>query len=146
MTLLECSVFFPPQEAEYEMLRFPTMLPAVCGANEIDKLPLCCGATVMGRLGPTKLNPLPVTVACEMVTVCLPVFVTATGIITLLPACTLPNATFEAESDICAVAAMETNNSGKRMRILKAGLWGEPRHLISALSLCTCLISTAGDL
>jgi hypothetical protein len=112
------------------MLRFPMMLPVVCGANDIDKLTFFCGATVMGRLGPTKLNPLPETVACEIVMVCLPVFVTATGTIALLPACTLPNETFEAESDICAVAAMEINNSGKRMRILKAGLWGEPRHLI----------------
>jgi hypothetical protein len=135
VTLLECNVPFPPQEAEYEMLRFPMMLPAVCGANNIDKLMVFCGATVIGRLGPTKLNPLPETVACEIMMVCLPVFVTATGTITLFPTCTLPNETFEAESDICAGAAMEINNSGKRMRILKAGLWGEPRHLIVALSL-----------
>ena len=89
----------------------------------------------MGRLGPAKLNAVPETVACEIVMVCLPVFVTATGTITLFPTCRLPNETFEAESDICAVAAMGINNSGKRMRILKAGLWREPRHLIVALSL-----------
>ena len=51
--------------------------------------------------------------------------------IRLLPTCTLPNATFDAESDIWAVAALGISNSEKRIRIQKAGLWGEPRHLIS---------------
>jgi hypothetical protein len=72
------------------------------------------------------------------VTVCLPVFVTETGVITLLPTCTLPNATFDAESDIWAAAAAEISNSEKRMGIQQAGLRGEPRHLMRSLSFCTC--------
>ena len=68
--------------------------------------------------------------------VCLPEFVTATGMITVLPTCALPNATFDAESDICAVAATEISKVEKRIKIRKAGLWGEPRHLmLFALSL-----------
>jgi hypothetical protein len=54
---LECAVFLPPQEAPYETFRLPVKLPAVWGANETDKRALSCGATVMGRLGPAKLNP-----------------------------------------------------------------------------------------
>jgi hypothetical protein len=64
------------------------------------------------------------------VTVCLPVLVTVTGMVTLLPTCTPPTATFDTESDIWAVAATENDNS-ERMRIQQAGLWGDPRQLMS---------------
>lgn len=63
VVLLECTVFLPPQEAQYETFRLPVMLPEVWGVKETDKLALCCGATVKGRLGPAKPNPVPETVA-----------------------------------------------------------------------------------
>ena len=138
-------MLLPPQEAQYETFKLPVTLPAVWGAKETDKLALCCGATVMGRLGPAKLNPVPEIVALESVTLCLPVLLTATGMITLLPTCTLPNATFDTESDIWAVAATGISNSEKRMRIQHAGLWGDPRQLMSFALFCTCSLSTAGD-
>jgi hypothetical protein len=61
--LLECAAFLPPQEAQYDTFRLPVTLPAVWGAKETDKLVLRCGATVRGRLGATKLNPAPETLA-----------------------------------------------------------------------------------
>jgi hypothetical protein len=50
--------------------------------------------------------------------------------ITLLPTCTLPNATFDTEIDIWAVAEVEIINSEKRIEIQPAGLRGELRHLM----------------
>src|SRR5215467_11456390 len=55
--------------------------------------------------------------------------------IILLPTCTLPNATFNTEIDIWAVAAADISNSETTMGIQQAGLRGEPRHLMFALFL-----------
>jgi len=63
VTLFECEVLWPPQEAEAVTVRVPLRLPAVWGTKETDKLTVCCGATVIGGLGPAKLNPVPETVA-----------------------------------------------------------------------------------
>jgi len=55
--------------------------------------------------------------------------------IILLPTCTLPNATFNAEIDIWAVAAADISNSETTMGIQQAGLRRKPRHLMFALFL-----------
>ena len=146
VAMFECTMFLPPHEAPYVMLKLPLTLPAVRGANETDKFALCWGATAMGRLGPEKLNPVPETVACEIVTVCLPVLVTATGLIKLLPTCTVPNETFVTEIDIWAAAAAEISTSEMKIKTRQAGLRGEPRHLMNRSLFCTCSLSTAGDL
>ena len=68
----------------------------------------------------------------------------ATGMITVLPTCTLPNATFDTESDIWAAAATEISNSEETMRIQQAGLWGDPRQLMSFALFCTCSLKHGG--
>jgi hypothetical protein len=49
--------------------------------------------SVVGRLGPVKLNPLPLAVALDTVTLSPPVFVTVTGAVLLLPTVTFPKLT-----------------------------------------------------
>jgi hypothetical protein len=80
------------------------------------------------------------------VTVCLPVLVTTAGLIRLLPICTLPNATFDAESNIWAVAVLEISNSDKRMGIQQAGLRGDLRHLISFALFLHVLVEHGGGI
>src|SRR5262249_6467900 len=66
--------------------------------------------------------------------------------IKLLPTCTLPNATFDTEIDIWALAATEMMNSETKIGIQQAGLRGALRHLIIRSLFCTRLLGTAGDL
>jgi hypothetical protein len=70
--------------------KLPLAEPVVCGANVTEKLMLCCGAKVIGRLGPLKLNPVPETDACEIVICRLLVLVNEVERVLLLPAWTLP--------------------------------------------------------
>ena len=56
-------MLWPPQEAQPEKVRLPLRVPAVCGEKETDKFAVCCGAKVIGRLGPAKLKPVPDTAA-----------------------------------------------------------------------------------
>ena len=85
----------------------PLALPVACGANVTDKLALCCGVRVMDKLGPAKLNPAQVTVACAMVRFVLPVLVSATDTVLLLPIWTLPKLRLEEERASWPVAALE---------------------------------------
>jgi hypothetical protein len=48
---------------------------------------------VVGKGRPVMLNPLPVRLACEMVTLAVPVFVIVSEMVELFPTCTLPNPT-----------------------------------------------------
>jgi hypothetical protein len=69
--------------------RLPLTLPATAGANFTEKDALCPAASVTGSAGPLTLNPVPVVVACEIVT--LAVFaVTVTFCVLLLPTVTEP--------------------------------------------------------
>jgi len=54
----------------------PLTLPAAFGANCTLKFPLCPAANVKGIARPLKLNPVPVTVACEIVKLDVPLFLT----------------------------------------------------------------------
>jgi hypothetical protein len=56
-------------------------------------------ARVVDGLPPVTLNPAPVTVACEMSTVAVPVFVTVTFWVALPPTATLPNVTLVEPAD-----------------------------------------------
>ena len=85
----------------------PLALPVACGANVTDKLALCCGARVMGKFGPAKLNPAPVTVACAMVRFDLPLLFTVIDNVLLLPIWTLPKLRLEEERASWPVAALE---------------------------------------
>ena len=70
----------------------PVALTAPCGANSAVKVTLAPGRRTSGRVSPLTLNPVPVTVACAIVTLFPPVFVKESVRVTLEPACTLPKA------------------------------------------------------
>ena len=57
----------------------PLAAPATEGVKTALNVVLCPALIVIGRLGPVKLNPLPVATALDTVTATPPVFVTATG-------------------------------------------------------------------
>ena len=68
----------------------PVMLPAVVGAKVTLKVAFRPEARVAGKAGPLKLYPDPVMLAFETVTLLLPVFVTSTGKVLVLPNVTSP--------------------------------------------------------
>ena len=67
----------------------PLALPADSGANTTLKVTLAPGSSVSGGFSPLKLNPGPVTVACEIVTLAPPVFVSESIRVRLPPTWTL---------------------------------------------------------
>jgi hypothetical protein len=68
----------------------PLAVPAVCGAYCALKFPLCPGASVIGNAIPLKLNPVPVTVACETTRLAVPVFLSCTVCELVFPVTTDP--------------------------------------------------------
>jgi len=70
----------------------PLALAADCGANTALKVTLEPGLSVRGRFNPLMLNPVPVAVACEIVTLDPPVFVIESVKVRLLPTWALPKA------------------------------------------------------
>ena len=62
-------------EALEVTVRVPLALPVDSGANTTLKVTLPPGVSVSGGFRPLKLNPGPVTVACEIVTDTPPTFV-----------------------------------------------------------------------
>lgn len=63
----------------------PLVLPTTFGVKRTLKVTLCPLFRLKGRLKPLKLNPSPVTVACEIVTVDLPELVNVSYRVWLLP-------------------------------------------------------------
>jgi hypothetical protein len=139
-----CSLFCPPQEPENVTASEPLKLPAACGENAIDNFADCCGDNVIGRVGPTKLKPIPEASTCEIVSVDLPVLLTAAERMVLLPTCTLPKLTLVDESDICAFAATEMERKATRRRLQQESLQWFPRGLMASLFFAVPA-STAGD-
>jgi hypothetical protein len=81
-------------KVELEALE-PTVMPPValtadCGANTALKVTLAPGLRTNGTLSPLMLNPVPVAVACEIVTLDPPVFVSDSIKVRLLPTWALP--------------------------------------------------------
>ena len=70
----------------------PFALPGDCGANTTLKVTLAPELSVIGKVSPLILNPEPVTVACEIVTLAPPVFVSESVKVWVPPAWTLPKA------------------------------------------------------
>lgn len=68
----------------------PLTLPAVEGSKVTLKLVFCPAAKVRGSDGPFTLTPAPVAVACEMVTLPVPVSLATTGKVLLLPIVMFP--------------------------------------------------------
>jgi len=71
----------------------PLAAPAAVGANITLNVALCPAVIVAGRLGPVKLNPLPLADALETVTLTPPVLVIVTGTVLLVPTVTFPKLT-----------------------------------------------------
>ena len=63
----ESGMFRVGSEASLAKATFPFTVPADCGAKTTLKVVLCPGVKVKGTVSPFKLNPAPVTVACETV-------------------------------------------------------------------------------
>jgi len=61
------------------MVRVPLAAPAAEGVKTALNVVPCPAVSVIGRLGPVKLNPLPVAAALVIATLSPPVFVTTTG-------------------------------------------------------------------
>lgn len=71
-------------------LRLPAALPAVAGAKPTVSVKLCPAARVTAPVKPLTLNPAPLTAACEMVTLPVPLFVSVIVCVALLPTSALP--------------------------------------------------------
>src|SRR5262245_57257593 len=73
------------------METLPVTAPAAVGANLTENVTVCEGLRVTGNVRPVTVKPVPVTLACEMVTFCPPVLVRVSDRVALLPTVTLPN-------------------------------------------------------
>lgn len=71
----------------------PLDAPATVGVNTALNDVVCPALIVAGRLGPVKLNPLPLADALDTVTAVPPVFVTTTATVLLVPSVTFPKFT-----------------------------------------------------
>jgi hypothetical protein len=68
----------------------PLSVPATVGAKCTLNVALCPAVKLSGVVSPLAVKPLPETASCEMLTLALPVFVSVTGWLLLLPTCTPP--------------------------------------------------------
>lgn len=68
----------------------PVTLPAETGANATLNEVVCPAARVTGRPIEERLNPVPLTLTCEMVTLALPVLLRVTVCVALVPVVRLP--------------------------------------------------------
>lgn len=73
----------------------PLEAAAVCGAKVTVKVVVFPAANVLGVVIPLKLNPVPLMLACEMVTLLPPVFVMVAVTVCCVPTVTLPRASLE---------------------------------------------------
>ena len=65
--------------------RLPLTAPALAGANFTVKVTLWPAVSVAGKVKPLTEKPEPVTLACEIVAVAPPVFVTVSELLLVLP-------------------------------------------------------------
>jgi len=75
------------------MLTLPEKLPLVVGANFALREAACPAASVRGTANAVPLNPVPLTLICEMDTLELPVFVRVTLCVALVLVVMLPKLT-----------------------------------------------------
>ena len=77
--------------ASLETAMLPFTVPAPCGANWTWNAWFCPAAIETEDIPPTTLKPAPVIVACEIVTVAVPVFVSVSVWEPVAPAAMFPN-------------------------------------------------------
>lgn len=85
------------------IVRVPVVLPAVVGVNVTATTTDCPAASICPELIPLKLKPEPVMATCEIVTLELPLLVTLTFCVLLLPTCTLPKFKLDGLLSNCSV-------------------------------------------
>ncbi len=68
----------------------PVALPVAAGENLTVNEVVCPVARVRGRVSPLRLNPVPVTLACDTVTLPVPLLFSVTVCVLLLPNATFP--------------------------------------------------------
>jgi hypothetical protein len=71
----ESAIFTGLVEPSLTSATFPPVLPLDCGLKTMLKVVLCPAARVKGKLSPLVLKPVPVTLACEMIRLEPPVFI-----------------------------------------------------------------------
>jgi hypothetical protein len=89
----------------------PVTLPATAGANLTDSGADWPGVSIMFVLKPLEVNPAPLTITPEIVTLAVPLFVSVTPSKLLPPTITLPKSselTFELRSGTAAAALPAT--------------------------------------
>jgi len=86
----------------------PVTLPAPVGVNFTAIVAFCPGGTVIGSAAPTTLNPAPVMLTCVIVTAVVPLLVTVTFWVPLLPVVTLPKFTLVESGESCPELAPVT--------------------------------------
>ena len=123
----------------------PLAPPLACGEKVTDKLALCSGCRVIGKSGPAKLNPAPLTVACEIVRFDLPLLLTAIDNVLLLPTRRLPKSMREEVMANCPVAALEYRRNLRRTSFHQACLHWKKRRLIPSTLFPRGEMHTVGD-
>jgi hypothetical protein len=121
----------------------PLAVPAVFGANETEMFTAFCGAKVTGRVGPTKLKPVPKTKTCETVKLNLLVLVMATDLMEVLPKGTVPKLML-VEDAVCP-RALEISAISARRKHQQAGLKGELGQVIIILIRCPSTCHAGGQ-
>ena len=118
------------------MVTLPERLAAVAGSNvtlnEVD----CPAASVSGTVHPLTLNPVPLSLICETVTLELPVLVTVTLCVVLLPVAMLPKLSDTGLAVNCSAEATPVPAS--------ATTRGELGALLTSVTLPVKLLAEAG--
>lgn len=96
---------------EYVNERVPLALPLDFGAKVVVMFIEWPGASVNGTLRPLKLNPVPDTVAWEIVRLEFPVLLRDADFDKLVPTGTLPKLTGEGLTDNCPAATAANRNT-----------------------------------
>jgi hypothetical protein len=125
------------------MAKAPLAAPAIWGANLIIRSALWRDARLKGRAGPTKLKPLPLMVAPVTVSVVLPLLLTVTAKVLLLPTCTLPKLRVEELTDIWLTEGRDVKSNPESSKLEARKFHRETRNLISG-SLSPCENRTVG--
>lgn len=78
--------------ASLAIVIYPFVAPGAARESETLKLTLCPGVSVNGKFNGPRVNPVPVTVTCEMVTLVPPELVRVSDRVPVVPITTFPNA------------------------------------------------------
>jgi len=112
----------------------PAIAPPDSGAKVTESPMVCWGPSVMGKLGPAKVNTEPVTLTCEMDRFDLLLLLMFTVNVLLLPTGTTPKLMFEELSAIWPVAALEHRINLIRISFHQACLHRKTNCFIARLS------------